>query len=52
MVAERDTDFEKNKPFYDCLIAAAALVDESPSAEEVMAVGVTERECYERFNEQ
>lgn len=50
MVAERDADLEKNKPFYDCIIAASAMVRENSSAEVVIAAGVAERECYERFN--
>jgi hypothetical protein len=50
LAAQRDADLERNKPFYECLIAAAAITGENPSMEEVLAAGKAERECYERFN--
>lgn len=52
LVAQRDLDLERNKPFYDCLIAAEAMVSESPSGEEVLAANAAVGECYERYNKQ
>ncbi|HWO07257.1 MAG TPA: hypothetical protein VNM40_01580 [Candidatus Paceibacterota bacterium] len=49
LAAERDQDLERNKPFYDCIIAAEAMVSEDPAAEEAIEAGKAERECYERY---
>lgn len=52
LAAQQDADFERNKPFYDCIIAAEAMVSESPSGEEVLAANEAIGECYERYNKQ
>lgn len=44
-----EQDMAANKPFYDCLIAAAAMADESSSEEEALAAIEAGDECYERF---
>ena len=45
----QEQDLAKNKPFYDCLIAAAAMADEnSPREEKLDAVEAGDK-CYEQY---
>lgn len=50
LAARQDIDLERNRPFYDCLLASMATVDEnSPEADQRAAVAAGD-ECYERYN--
>ena len=45
----QEQDFQKNKPFYDCLLAASAIANEnSPEPEQRAAVAAGD-ECYKRY---
>ena len=43
-------DFAKNKPFYDCLVAAAAMANENSFEFEKRAAVEAGDECYTRYN--
>lgn len=50
LAAQHDADFERSRPFYECLIEASAMANKNSSVEEMLAAGRAERECYERYD--
>lgn len=48
MTDYQEQDLQANKPFYDCLIAAAAMADENSPREEALAAIEAGDECYKQ----
>ena len=49
LVNYQELDLQQNKPFYDCLLAAAAMADENSPREEALAAIAAGDECYEKY---
>ena len=45
----RDIELAKDKHFYDCILAAAAIADENSPRDEQLAAVLTGDEFYERY---